>query len=73
MRKKPEEDEKEARRSGWGGSQRLATLTEFPKFPRAGRKAAQVKPSEATGQTTVNKKAPIHYILPMNDKVHRPL
>ena len=28
--------------------------------------------SEATGQTTVNKKAPIHYIIPINDMVHRP-
>ena len=26
-----------------------------------------------TGQTTVNKKAPIHYIIPINDTVHRPL
>ncbi len=26
-----------------------------------------------TGQTTVNKKAPIHYIISINDKVYRPL
>ena len=26
-----------------------------------------------TGQTTVNKKAPIHFIIPINDTVHRPL
>ena len=25
------------------------------------------------GQTTVNKKAPIHYIISINDKVYRPL
>ena len=27
----------------------------------------------ATGQTTVNKKAPIHYIISINDMVYRPL
>ena len=27
--------------------------------------------SQGTGQTTVHKKAPIHYIIPMNDTVHR--
>ena len=26
-----------------------------------------------TGQTTVNKKAPIHYIISINDKFYRPL
>ena len=25
------------------------------------------------GQTTVNKKAPIHYVISINDKVYRPL
>ena len=25
------------------------------------------------GQTAVNKKAPIHYLIPINDMVHRPL
>ena len=29
--------------------------------------------NKPTGQTTVNKKAPIHYIIPINDTVHRPL
>ncbi|WP_419652099.1 hypothetical protein, partial [Thiolapillus sp.] len=28
---------------------------------------------ERAGQTTVNKKAPIHYIISINDKVYRPL
>ena len=29
--------------------------------------------SNTTGQTTVNKKALIHYIISLNDMVHRPL
>ena len=29
--------------------------------------------SARTGQTTVNEWAPIHYIIPVNDTVHRPL
>ena len=29
--------------------------------------------SGQTGQTTVNKKAPIHYIISINDMVYRPL
>ena len=35
--------------------------------------AAAARFSRGTGQTTVNKKAPIHYIISINDKVYRPL
>ena len=31
------------------------------------------KEKKSTGQTTVNKKALIHYIISINDMVHRPL
>ena len=39
----------------------------------ASRMSVKVTREVPTGQTTVNKKAPIHYIIPINDTVHRPL
>ena len=33
----------------------------------------RVETMTSAGQTTVNKKAPIHYIIPITDMVHRPL
>ena len=33
----------------------------------------RVVPVLANGQTTVNKRAPMHYIIPVNNMVHRPL
>ena len=36
-------------------------------------RASNRRQARETGQTTVNKKAPIHYVIPINDMVHRPL
>ena len=46
---------------------RISQIILRTKSPRSGRHVGPI------GQSTVNKSAPMHYIIPINNMVHRPL